>query len=199
MVVFTSNITWAWAFFWREVKLLTNFLIHIFIFSISSCISFGHLYLFRNFPILSKPLHGAVFEGAAPPSLAAEPGGHSWAALPCPAEAHSRSGAGSPGSLACTPGRVLSSSVQSLSPQKTVGPVEGAPPPAPSLQGASDNTVPALLTAPPREGWAQTLTAHPQPGQGGEKPAASGLSPRAWLLGAASHLEKSTGRLPLLL
>lgn len=56
--------------------------------------------------------------------------------------------------------------------------------------------MPALLTAPPREGWAQTLTAHPQPGQGGEKPAASGLSPRAWLLGAASRLENSTGRLP---
>ena len=62
-----------------------------------------------------------MFEGAAPPSLAAEPGGHSWASLPCPAEAHSRSGAGSPGSLACMPGRVLSSSVQRLKTAKAQG------------------------------------------------------------------------------
>lgn len=70
-------------------------------------------------------LQGSVLGGTA------EPGGHSQAPLPCPAVAHSRSGAGSPGSLVCTPGRVLSSSVQSLSPQKTVGPVEGPPRPLP--------------------------------------------------------------------
>ena len=141
-------------------------------------------------------LQGSVLGGTA------EPGGHSQAPLPCPAVAHSRSGAGSPGSLVCTPGRVLSSSVQSLSPQKTVGPVEGPPPaPAPSLQGASDNTVPILLTAPPREGWAQPLTAHPQPGQGGEKPAASGLSPRAWLPGPCPlpAWRAAQGACPLLL
>lgn len=67
-------------------------------------------------------LQGSMLGGTA------EPVGHNLARLPCPAEAHSRSGAGSLGSLACMPGRVLSSSVQGLSPQKTVGPMEGAPP-----------------------------------------------------------------------
>lgn len=66
----------------------------------------------------------------------AEPGGHSpGRPFPCPAEAHSRSRAGSLGSLACTPGRVLEF-VQSLSPQKTVGPVEGAPPHCPKPTGS---------------------------------------------------------------
>ena len=58
----------------------------------------------------------------------AEPVSHNLECLSCPAEANSRSRAGSLGSLACMPGRVLSSSVQGLSPQKTVGSMEGAPP-----------------------------------------------------------------------
>ena len=94
----------------------------------------------------------------------AEPGGHSQAPLPCPAAAHSRSGAGSPGSLACMPGTVVSSSIQSFSPQKTVGPVEGAalPPPPQAYRELLTTRCPHSLP--------------PHPGRGGHRPSLHTLS-----------------------
>ena len=165
-------------------------------FSISSCISFGHLYLFRNFSILSKPLHGTVFEGAAPPSLAAEPG--VTAGRPFPARLRPTAGPelalweAWPARLAEF-SRVLS---KASAPRKQWDPWRVPHPTAPSLRGASDNNACAPYCRP--QGGVGTVP-HCTPSawsRWGEAGCLWSLSTglAAWAL-PTSCLESSAGRL----